>query len=291
MRILILGCNGMLGHRLFLELKKNHEVFGTIRENKEKLIKFKGFDENKIIPNCDVRNLVSLEKIVNEINPEIIFNCVGIIKQVDESHDPISCIEINALFPHRLAKMFSGGRRIIHFSTDCVFDGLKGNYSENEHPNATDLYGMTKALGEVQNNKNFLTIRTSIIGRELDPKGSLIDWFLSQEGKEVKGFTNAIYTGLPTQTLSKIIENYILPNKTLFGLYHISSSPINKFELLNLVREEFKNNIKILPFNEFKIDRSLDSSHFSKKTGFKAPPWNDLVKEINIDSPLYKNYR
>lgn len=288
MRVLILGCNGMLGHRLFLELKKNHDVYGTLRDNQ---IKFDYLDKNKIISNCDVRDISNLEKIVNEINPEVIFNCVGIIKQIEDSNDPIACIEINALLPHKLAKLFSENRRIIHFSTDCVFDGAKGNYSEKDIPNATDLYGMTKTLGEVRNNKNFLTIRTSIIGREIEPKGSLIDWFLSQEGKEIKGFTNAIYTGLPTLTLAKIIENYILPNKNLSGLYHISSSPINKFELLKLVKDEFKNNIKIVPFEDFKIDRSLDSSHFSNETGFKAPSWTTLVKDINIDSSLYKNYR
>ncbi len=200
----------------------------------------------------------------------------------------VKTLELNAVFPHRLAELAEQcGARLINISTDCVFDGVNGNYTENDLPNAQDLYGKSKSLGEVTGEK-CLTLRTSIIGRELKTQHSLVEWFLSNEGKSVKGFTNAIYSGFPTVVLADIIERLISEFPQMHGLYQVSSEPINKFDLLQLIREAYRADIKIEPDADFKIDRSLNGTKFKEATGMIFPDWQTMIRRMADDNAPYQ---
>jgi dTDP-4-dehydrorhamnose reductase len=275
--ILILGATGMLGHTLFAQLSKREDlnVHATVRAH-GCLNAIAETLRGKIIANVDADNLDSILKVLAEVKPDVVINCIGIIKQLEAAKDPVTSIAINSLFPHRLALACKAAVcRLIHISTDCVFSGAKGNYSESDFADATDLYGRTKFLGELDY-PHCLTLRTSIIGHELKGCYSLIDWFLAQEG-QVKGYTNAIYTGFPTIEMARIIAEYVIPNSRLNGLYQVSSEPISKYELLQLVARQYRKQIEILPFDDFHCNRSLDSARFSAVTGYVAPPWQDMV--------------
>jgi dTDP-4-dehydrorhamnose reductase len=206
-----------------------------------------------------------------------------LIKQLPIAEDPLPAITINSLLPHRIALACKAdGIRMIHISTDCVFDGTKRNYTEKDPPDAKDLYGRSKFLGEVAY-PHCVTLRTSIIGHELKGKIGLIDWFLAQQGR-VRGFKKAIYSGFPTVELARIICDYVIPNPQLNGVYHVSSVPVSKYELLTLVADRYGKKIIIEPFEDFVLDRSLDSSLFQKTTGYKPPSWNELVEA------MYRHY-
>ncbi len=289
--ILILGVTGMLGHVLFKEsLKNNHlEVFGTVRSSNN-LQDFFTFNElQQIYPNVDAFKLKSIEKVLNDIKPDIVINCIGIIKQLPEAEDSFKSIAINALFPHQLERLCEGvGTRLIQISTDCVFNGRKGNYTEDDVSNAEDLYGRTKYLGELQG-LNSLTLRTSIIGHELHSRLSLIDWFLSQTGT-VQGYTRAIYSGVTTLELSNIILQFVIQNDKLQGLYHVSSKPISKYALLKLVAKTYDRDIQIKAFGDFIIDRSLDSAKFEQEAGYIAPSWDNMIKSMHNHYGKSKSY-
>lgn len=273
MKILVMGASGMLGHLLYKELKKNHQTWGTVRDKKW---------HPDLLDGYDVYDLPKIEKLINEIKPDYVINCIGIIKQLKASEDKIIAIEINSLWPHKLAAICERkNTKMIHFSTDCVFAGTKGNYLESDFADARDTYGLTKFMGEVDY-PHTLTLRTSIIGHELNSKLSLVDWFLSQKD-ECKGFTKAIFSGFPTIVMAQFLEKYIL-NNFISGIYNFSSEPINKYDLLKLVAEEYKKDIKINPSVELVIDRSLNSDKLRKITGFIPPSWPVMIKE------MYKHY-
>lgn len=292
-RILILGVTGMLGHTLFKELNKNDsfEVFGTTRNKsglngyftEEELLKIRG--------NVDADNFETVIRAIASVQPTIIINCIGIIKQLPISRDPLTAITVNAQLPHRLSLVTrTANARLIHISTDCVFDGKKGNYAEKDLSTAEDLYGKTKFLGEVHY-PHCITLRTSIIGHELKTNYSLVDWFMSQQG-EINGFTKAIYSGFPTIEMVNIISNYVIPNKELSGLYHVSSEAISKYDLLNIIKDVYKKEIKINAFGDFVLDRSMNSDKFQKITGYIAPSWEKLVKDMYchvMNDECYKN--
>jgi dTDP-4-dehydrorhamnose reductase len=216
------------------------------------------------------------------VQPDVVINCIGIIKQLLLADDPLSAITTNALLPHRISLISrTVGARVIHISTDCVFNGKKGMYTENDQSNAEDLYGRTKYLGEI-NYPHCVTLRTSIIGHELKGKYGLIEWFLSQTQK-VRGFRKAIYSGFPTIELARIILEYVLPNPALNGIYHVSSEPISKYNLLRLVAERYGKAIEIEPYDDFMQDRSLDSTIFRKATGYQPPSWDELIEMMHND--------
>ncbi len=292
-RILILGVTGMLGHTLFKEMNKNTdlEVFGTTR-NKNGLENYFTDDEMiKIRGNVDADNFETVIRAIASVQPTIIINCIGIIKQLPISKDPLTAITVNAQLPHRISLVArSANARFIHISTDCVFNGKKGNYTEKDHSNAEDLYGRTKFLGEVAY-PHCVTLRTSIIGHELKTNYSLVDWFMSQQN-DVNGFTKAIYSGFPTIEIVNIISNYVIPNKNLTGLYHVSSDPISKFDLLNILKEIYKKDININPFSDFVLDRSMNSDKFKIATEYVAPSWNQLIENMYnhvMNDECYKN--
>jgi dTDP-4-dehydrorhamnose reductase len=232
------------------------------------------------VPGVDVESLDSLTRMFATVQPDMVINCVGIVKQLADANDPLIALPINSLLPHRLARLAQvAGARLVHMSTDCVYSGSKGNYVEADLPDAYDLYGRSKLLGEVDY-PNAITLRTSIIGHELSGNRSLIDWFLSQTG-EVQGYTNAIFSGLPTVEIARIIHEHVIPNPHLHGLYHVSAEPISKYDLLSLVAKEYAKEIAIRAKNDFVIDRSLNSERFRSATGFVPDSWVQLIHRMH----------
>lgn len=279
MRILILGGDGMLGHQLLKSLAASHEVKVTLRQNIEAYRQYDLFSDVNSFTGIDVRSFERIGEVIADFLPEAVINAVGIIKQRDTSKEIIPSLEINALLPHKLSVLCKiSGARLVHLSTDCIFSGKKGNYKEADPSDAEDLYGRSKYLGEVHG-PHCLTLRTSIIGFELFRKKSLLEWFLSQTGT-VKGFTKAIYTGFTTLEMSRIIENMLVKHPEASGVYHVSSDPINKYELLLLFREKLEHNIEIMPDETFCCDRSLDSTSFRKEFTYTPPPWETMIKEL-----------
>lgn len=290
MKILVLGGGGMLGHKLIQCWTKKFDVWATIRTDFEKYRQYDFFAENRIVENVEIEDVQILEATVRQIRPDVIVNAVGIIKQLPSAKNVIKTLSINSIFPHRLAELGEKfGARLINISTDCVFSGTKGNYSEEDMPDAVDLYGKSKNLGEVTGD-NCLTLRTSIIGRELNTAHSLIEWFLSNEGKTVKGYVNAIYSGFPTVVFADIITDLIENHPDISGLYQVSSEPINKYELLKLVRNAYHTDIEIEPFEDFKIDRSLNSERFRNAVSFKPLEWDKMIELMAADNAIYKKY-
>jgi dTDP-4-dehydrorhamnose reductase len=282
-KILILGISGMLGHKAFevLNLNSKYKVFGSLR-NANDIKKYFSDSKNisNIFSNVDALNPESAFKLIEKLKPDIIINCIGVIKQLKEAKNPILSIEINSLFPHKLANYIANSKtRLIHISTDCVFSGDRGNYKEEDNSDAKDLYGKSKYLGELINYDNCITLRTSIIGPELKGKRSLLEWFLSQENP-IKGFTNAIYSGFTTLELINIIESYVIKKPKKNGLYQLSSNPISKFELLKIIALTYRINCEIEPFQDFKNNKSLNSNLFKKDFGYSAKSWEQMISEM-----------
>ena len=278
--VLILGATGMMGNTLFrfLDQNPNYEVYGAIRSTKDRQF-FSESQNKKISTALDLSSIGMINELLSSIQPKVLVNCVGLVKQLVEADDPLQAIPINSLLPHQLAKLcMTHSCRLIHLSTDCVFSGSRGNYVETDFADANDLYGRTKFLGEVDY-PNAINLRTSIIGHELKGNKSLLNWFLQQK-EEVQGFTDAIFSGLPTVELSRVIQEFVIPNETLHGTYHVSSTPIDKYSLLNLIKIIYSKKINIVPSDKLKINRVLDSSRFRIATGYSPPSWDMLIKNM-----------
>lgn len=279
MRCLILGGDGMLGHQLMATLAARNEVKCTLRQDEATYAAYGLFDRGNAYFGVDARDHDRLTEIVGEFRPDVVVNAVGIVKQRPDSYDMIPSLEINALLPHRLAVLCkAAGARLVHVSTDCVFDGKDGGYTEDSLSNATDIYGKTKFLGEVHD-EHCITLRTSIIGFELSRKSSLLEWFLAQPGP-VKGFRKAIFSGFTTVELSRIIDRLAHEFPRAHGLYQVSSDPIDKYTLLNLIRDRFGLKTEIVPDEDFVCDRSLDSSRFRTEFGYTPPSWDEQISEL-----------
>lgn len=281
MRILILGGDGMLGHQLMKGLQSCHEVRVTLRQDLPVYKKHGIFNPINAYAGVDLKDpSILAQNVLSDYHPDAIINCAGLIKQRAKGRQNIPSIEINALLPHRIAKLCRACRtRFIHFSTDCVFSGKKGNYKEEDTPDAEDLYGKTKFLGEVYDD-HCLTLRTSIIGRELSRKKGLLEWFLSQQ-EGVNGFKNAIFNGFTTLEMSRIIEHILSRHPKASGLYHLSSDPINKYDLLRLFQQKLNHNIPVRPDTAFCCDRSLNSDRFKKDFDYSPPSWEDMIDELS----------
>lgn len=280
-RILVLGSTGMLGNAMLRVLADDaaHEIFGTVRSGSA-LKYLPASLASRLRIGIDVENADALAAVMAELRPDVVINCVGVIKQLENANDPLAVLPINALLPHRLARLCAlGGSRLVHISTDCVFNGSRGGYLESDVSDAEDLYGRSKLLGEVTH-AHTITLRTSIIGHELASAKGLVGWFLSQEGP-VRGFTKAIFSGLPTVELASLIKNYVLPDSDLAGLYHVAATPISKYDLLNLVAEVYGKRIEIVPDGKLVIDRSLNADRFNSATGYRPPDWPQLIKHMH----------
>jgi len=281
MRILVLGASGMLGNAMFrvLDEHEDFEVFGTARSSEVERF-FAAKISQRLMTGIDVENQDALMNTFCQVRPKVVINCVGLIKQLAEASDPLRSIPVNALLPHRLARLCDvSGARLVHISTDCVFSGEKGGYTESDLSDTRDLYGVSKYLGEVHY-PGSITLRTSIIGHALNSSNGLIDWFLGQQG-QCRGFTRALFTGLPTVVLAQIVRDVIIPDSGLHGLYHVGADPIAKFDLLKLVAEVYGKSIEIIADDSLQIDRSLNAGRFRAVTGYVVPEWPELVRVMH----------
>ncbi len=280
MRLLILGGSGMLGHQLWRGLHAQHDTWVTLRRPVADFAVHNLFDEAKAIQFDDITDDTALERTLGRAKPEAVINCVGLIKQRDEASDEALTLRVNAEFPHRLAKRCGeAGARLIHFSTDCIFAGTKGNYTESDPSDAADLYGQSKHQGEVAD-AHSVTLRTSVIGHELGTNLALLDWFLSQRGQAISGFTKAIYSGFTTLEMARIVDRILTQHPTLSGVWHVASEPISKFALLQLCREKLGWEGVIEPNDEFVCDRSLNADRFNQATGYTPPSWEAMISEL-----------
>jgi dTDP-4-dehydrorhamnose reductase len=284
--ILVLGATGMLGSAIFdyFNTQGVYIVYGTTtnKKNIKKIDLFENIENN--ILEIDINNINNLANILDFIKPDLIINCIGVIKQLDPSlaNDQIDTtiqqININALFPWRLAKLKRKDTRLIHISTDCVFSGKQGNYTESDLCDCTDIYGKTKLMGEPIGD-NVCVIRTSIIGHELNSNISLLDWYLSSE-QQVSGYDKAIFSGLPTITLARMLDKYIINKQEICGLYHMSADPIDKFTLLDKVRQVYGKDIALFKDSKLIIDRSLNSYKLKSECGFMVPDWDQMLNDL-----------
>jgi dTDP-4-dehydrorhamnose reductase len=281
MRILVLGGDGMLGHQLLRELGRTHDVTVSLRNTREHYRAYQLFDERTTVYGIDAHDHAGLAGLIGSAKPDIVVNAIGIVKQRDDAKAAIPSLEINALLPHRLADMCAArGARLIHISTDCVFSGSRGAYREEDFPDADDLYGRSKLLGEVTA-PGCLTLRTSIIGLELKNKTSLIEWYLAQTGT-IRGFTRAIYSGLTTYEFSRVIGRVISDFPGLDGLYQVASDPISKYEILQKLTQLLdRKDVSVSADDTFHLDRSLNGEKFARATSYCAPSWDSMLGELS----------
>ena len=291
-RVLVLGGGGMLGHKAWQVFRaEGGDVFVTFRRFDKRLRDTGVFEESRVIEDVDAWELDTVRRAIAQVRPDWLLNCIGLIKQREEVQDPTQAIYVNALFPHLLGQACREvGARLIHVSTDCVFSGRRGPYRQTDPSDAEDLYGRTKYLGEVAG-PGCLTIRTSIIGRDLFRDLSLVDWFLSQAGKQVRGYARTLYTGLTTTALSRGMWRVMAGHPHLEGLYQVSSAPITKFDLLVMLNEAFHTGTTILRDETEVCDRSLVSDTYWRETGGCPPSWSQMVTELAADSTDYERFR
>lgn len=268
----------MIGSTTFRVLSERLDwaVYGSVRAESAKQF-FSPELADHLITNVDAANFDALVDVVALTHPDVVINCIGATKHKTGGNEPIAAIPLNALLPHRLARLCDAvNARLVHVSTDCVFSGKQGNYTEESFPDAADVYGRSKALGEIDNT-NSITLRTSTIGHELQSSYGLLDWFFSQQGS-CKGFKRAIFSGLPTVEFARVIRDVVIPRPDLHGVYHVAGPAITKYDLLKLIAEIYGKSIKIIPEDDFVIDRSLNAGRFFVATGYQSPEWTELIK-------------
>lgn len=287
-RGLVLGASGMLGHKLMQTLGARFFVVGAIRAPGSEAQIPAVLCGMRLSYGVDVRRIETVIRAIEDVRPTVVVNSVGVVKQLRAAHDPVLSITVNSLFPHQLAEYCrNAGCRLIHFSTDCVFSGRKGKYTEDDLPDPVDLYGRSKLLGDVAA-PGCLTLRTSIIGRELRNRQSLVEWFIRQRGGEVHGYQRAIYSGLTTQVMARVVGDLIEFHPDLEGLWHVSADPIDKFSLLHLLNVHLKLGVHIKPQTTFCSDRSLDSTRFREAVGFRPPSWAEMIEQLAQEAGLYE---
>lgn len=280
MRILVLGASGMLGNAMLrvMSAQEAWSVFGTVRGADPVL--HAAAPRAVLISGVHADQPDSLLAAFARARPDLVINCVGLVKQLSNAEDPLVAVPINTLLPHRLARLCEvAGARLVHVSTDCVFSGKQGNYVESDLADAQDVYGRSKLLGEVDY-PNAVTLRTSIIGHELRSTHGLVDWFLSQQ-EWVKGYTAAVFSGLPTCELARVVRDFVIPHDGLRGVYHVAAEPISKYDLLQLVNQAYGKALEIEPDDRVKIYRSLNAERFREATGYVAPAWSELVARMH----------
>lgn len=294
MKILILGGNGMIGHKIYQELKNDFDDTWVLFRKKFILLSYKDFYDSKVIDEFDLTNLEILQDKLSILNPDVIINAAGITIRRGVTESSSKSILMNSVLPNFLEEWVKGkiNKRVIHFSTDCVFNGQNGPYTENSYTNANDLYGKTKSLGEIKG-PNSLTLRGSMIGRELDNFTELFEWSLSQKNQKVKGFSNVMYSGITTIRMAKYIKEIIKNYPQLNGLYNVSSIPISKYNLIQLFNKEFELNLEIEKDDSYKSNKVLDATLFYNQIKLQVPAWDELIVELkedyNKNIKFYKN--
>ena len=286
--ILVLGAAGMLGHMLVRTLSDSHRVVGTTSHafgHSGKLTEI--LPRDRCVDLLDVRDFIKVGRTIRDWQPDVVVNCVGLIKHKMDDSRVLDAVLINSVFPHQLARLCDELKtRLIHFSTDCVFAGTPGVKRLTDIPNATDVYGTSKRLGEVGYGTS-LTLRTSIVGRQISGTEALFEWIISQRGKDVNGFKNAIYSGLTTRALSEVVRQVIERHSNLVGLYQVASLPITKFDLISHLNDVLRLNITINSDTKFECDRTLDGSDFGRVTGIQVPSWNEMLSDFCSDQAFY----
>lgn len=279
----------MLGHMAVRVLGATFEVFGTTRGDRSTIpVLGKLLPGDNWITGVDVLNEEEIERVLKVVEPQVVINCVGLIKQKMDNSSYTDSIEINALLPHRLFLLCQKhDSKLIQISTDCVFTCEDGIKRQSDIPNAVDLYGRTKHLGEVDYG-DALTIRTSIVGRQISGNESFFEWVLSQSGKIAYGYANALYTGLTTFALSSVISQILNNHASLSGLWQVSSEPISKYELMERLNQELSLEIDVMKNTDFKCDRRLDGSLFTEETGIFIPSWNEMISQFSMDQNYYQ---
>lgn len=276
-RVLILGGAGMLGHKLWQMFPTWCDCVVTVRGRAERYQEWPFFRSARVISDVDAATEGVVEEVITRLTPDVVVNCIGIVKQLSAAKDPLASVRVNSLLPHRLAQVCGSiGGRLIHLSTDCVFSGRKGNYTEDDLPDPPDLYGRSKLLGEVVA-EGCLTLRTSIIGHEAGSSHGLVEWFLGCRGPSVNGYRRALFSGFTTDALAGVLELIIRKHPHLHGLWHVSADPISKYELLQLVRTVYEAGPRIDPEDTFSCDRTLNSERFRAATGFKPVSWPAMI--------------
>ena len=291
-RVLIVGASGMLGHKLVQRLGSRFETWATVRGDAPAPAAARILDRSRTVTRVRVEAPETVARALEESRATTVVNAVGIVKQLDAAKAAVPSIRINALFPHELAAMCADhGARLVHISTDCVFSGERGGYVEDDVPDARDLYGRSKLLGEVVDAPNAVTLRTSIVGRELQGALGLFEWFLSQRGSRVRGFSRAIFSGVTTAVLADLIGDLIERPQPLAGLWQVSAAPIDKLTLLRELRDALGIEVEIEPDDSLVIDRSLDSSRFRNETGWTPPAWEAMLADLAADPIPYEELR
>lgn len=291
MRILILGGNGMIGHKIYQIISKNHQdTWVTLRNSLNSYSYSEIYNSTKVVDNIDLVNFKLLLNQLNLINPDVIINACGITIRRGIDALKSNSIILNSALPHFLNEwVVANNKRLIHFSTDCVFTGAKGDYLDNDNKDAYDLYGSTKSMGEVIDSKYAITLRGSMIGSELENKTELFEWFLKQKNKTIKGFNKVIYSGITTTKMAEIVIKLIDQHPNLSGIYNISSKPILKFDLLKLWNDFFDINANIEIDNSYISNKNLISDNFYRKISVEQPNWVELSSQLKIDNLLYNN--
>lgn len=295
MKVLILGGQGMLGHKLFEVLQPRHDVYATFRSARGPWRRFPMYEmyknDERTLGNVDALRLDTVVDAIARVQPDVVINCIGVIKQLDDEVGKGTLIAVNALFPHHLYQVCrAAGARLLQISTDCVFSGARGNYSEDDQPDPVDAYGRTKVLGEIDR-PGALTIRTSLIGRDFVKDVGLLEWFLSNRGGAVNGYARAIFSGFTTRAFSEIVGQLIADHPQLSGIYHVASEPISKLALLQAFRDRADLDIEIMPDEHFHCDRSLNADRFLEETSCSLPTWEEMIDALCHEVPIYDQWR
>lgn len=289
MRVLILGGNGMIGHRMWLAAHTDHETWVTIHGRLADQPWAPLFDPSRVIECVTAEDASTIDEALRIARPDVVINAVGVVKQRREAADPGPTFAANSYLPHYVRlRCDAAGARLIHLSTDCVFSGTRGSYRETDPPDVTDVYGLSKVIGEV--GAPHLTIRKSAVGRSLYGADGLLEWLLAQRG-EVKGFRNAIFTGLATQALAETVLAIVRDHQDLAGIWHVAAEPISKFDLLRRLAQAYGLEVSILPVDEPRIDRSLDDTRFREHTHTPRPTWDALIEAMVEDRTPYARLR
>jgi dTDP-4-dehydrorhamnose reductase len=287
MRILIFGVTGMIGHKMWQSLSRSHDdVVGTLHRGSDGVV-MRDMFANRAVEHVEAADFEEVAALLDRTRPTVIVNCIGITKRKTAADDLATMFRVNTLFPHHLARWaVRHGCRVVQFSTDCVFDGTEGNYDESSVVTAHDLYGQTKYFGELDYD-HCLTIRTSMIGRELSGRTELLEWFLAQAGKTISGFINAQYSGLTTNEMARVLNRIVLDHPELWGKYQVAGPVISKYALLCKLRDAFGIDVQIVPEGDFVCDRTLGSQRFEKATGITIPSWDEMLVELTLDRAFY----
>lgn len=278
-RILVVGASGMLGHEAIRVLAPGFEVWGACRHPEE--LPDLGVPAERLLGGLDASDGASAHALLEVAQPDLVINAVGIVKQLADAKAAIPSITVNSLWPHLLAEACAAhGARMVHVSTDCVFSGNRGMYTEDDVPDAFDLYGRSKLLGEVTDRGNVVTVRTSIIGWQLGAPTALVGWFAAHRNEQLQGYTRGVFSGLTTRSLTDVIRDVVLPDASLSGLWHVSAEPIDKYTLLTTLAAHLGWDVNITPVDRPVIDRSLDSSRFRERTGWSPPSWETMLGQL-----------